>query len=196
MPRTPYVCRRCTPLLCCGCSQVARTGEPATQGELGSHVPISRFPGKTQQQPGRGPEGPSAGPAPRPPRVRPQHRILGQARLTAKARGPEIRREGLCGWGMVSAGAWVRLPWRAGGPGGSGWLAAFPLSLPHFAEKESLLVGESHSLGSSSASPPSVAVSSQGGGAPPLGGSVPSAPEWESFLLCGLMKFSHKNKQN
>lgn len=122
---------------------------------MGSPVTISRFPGKTQQQPGRGPKGPSAGPAPRLSWARPQHRVLGQARLTAKARGPEIRREGLCGWGMVSAGARVRLTWRAGGPRDSGWLAAFPLSLPYFAEKESLRVGESHSLGSSSASPPS-----------------------------------------
>lgn len=48
-----------------------------------------------------------------------------------------------------------------GGPPGSGWLAAFPLSLPHFTKKESLWVGESHSLGSSSASLPAVAVSSQ-----------------------------------
>ena len=97
------------------------------------------------------------------------------------------------GWVVVSAWARVRLKgalflvragWRL-----SQWV------LLHFTKKGSLWVGESHSLDSSSACPPYIAVSAQAcdfsfGRLSALTSKMGIIP------ACGLMKFSNKNKHN
>lgn len=135
-------------------------GEPPTQGELSSPVPISRFPGKSQQHQGRGLRGRLPGLLPALPGEAEALRS-GPGQAHGQGQGPEVQARRAVRLGDGQCWSPGETDVAGGGPPGSGWLAAFPLSLPHFTKKESLWVGESHSLGSSSAGLPAVAVSSQ-----------------------------------
>lgn len=146
-----------------------QTGSPFS-GRIGFFCPTLRLP---QEDPAvarvgglGGLGGQSAGPAHIPPPAPPgqglsQHHALGQARLsparlTAKDRGPVCRQEGLQQPGRGGQGWSVHGPERDGreGPSFPRLAGGFPWVLPCVTQKGPLWVGESHSLGSSSACPP------------------------------------------